>query len=54
MLHRVPHTELTPTRNPDGTITLRAVELGLVERVRRWVRRQRGAVVPRTVARDCP
>jgi hypothetical protein len=35
----MPRVELIPERRPDGTIVLRAVELGPLERLRRAVRR---------------
>ena len=35
----MPHVEFVPERRADGTIVLRAVEVGLAERLRRLVRR---------------
>ena len=32
------HIELIPTRNADGTVSLRAVVIGPLERLRRFVR----------------
>jgi hypothetical protein len=38
----MPRVELVPERRPDGTIVLRALELGLAERLRRALRRLAG------------
>lgn len=35
----MPRFELVPEHRPNGTIVLRVVELGMVERLRRLVRR---------------
>jgi hypothetical protein len=35
----MPRVELVPERRPDGTIVLRAIELGIAERLRRAWRR---------------
>jgi hypothetical protein len=35
----MPRVELVPERRPDGTIVLRAIELGLAERLRRALRK---------------
>jgi hypothetical protein len=32
------HIELIPERRPNGTIVLRAVAIGPIERLRRWLR----------------
>ena len=35
----MPRVELVPERRPDGTIVLRAIELGIAERLRRALRK---------------
>jgi hypothetical protein len=43
-LHGMTRYELLPTRNADGTVTLRLVAVGAAERLRRFFRRlARGA-----------